>query len=146
MIALDPERSADEICCFIGTTAAIIMAATAAASAGSSIYAANKTASTAQASAATQAAAANRAAELEAQSSSSALDFTKQQEAERQAEWNATQARNFQIHQDDVAREQGRYDALQARLEPYRRFGAGAVSQMGQPIPGSMGALMGGRR
>lgn len=74
------------------------------------------------------------AAQLNAEATQRALDFTKEQEAERKREWEATQQRNYELYQEQ-----------QARLEPYRRFGRGSLAQLGQPIyaPGSLGARMG---
>lgn len=104
-------------------------------SAAAGIYSAHKQGSAAARAAQLQTDAANHAADLEAKSAADALTFARQQEATRQQEFNQTQAQNF-----------GQYQEQQARLSPFRQLGAGAVSQLGQPIPrGSIGAYMGGR-
>lgn len=80
--------------------------------------------------------AADKAAELEAEAARQSLAFLKDQEAARQREFQSTQDRNYGLYQDQ-----------QARLEPYRRAGAGSIGQLMQPIPrgNSIGSLMGGR-
>lgn len=82
---------------------------------------------------------ANRAADLEAQAAREALAFEKEREAARKAEFDKVQALNLD-----------QYNQAQARMEPYRALGRGAIGQLMQPIPGkpqpgSMGALMGGK-
>lgn len=124
----------------------IIGGASAAASAGASIYASKKNSSAANSAARYQTESANYAADLEAKSAERALAFAKEQEAARQKEWAETQARNKAIYDAEMARDQGRYDDLQSRLAPYRQFGAGSLGQLARPIPGvgTLGARMGG--
>lgn len=117
-----------------------------AASAGASVYASKKNASTGERAARYQTDAANHAADLESIASQQQLDFVKQQEAQRQKEWQATQDRNYSIYQDETRRDDDRYNAQVARREPFRQFGVGAIAQLGQPIPGSLGAMIGGRQ
>jgi hypothetical protein len=90
--------------------------------------------------------AAMRAAQLQATAQAQQLDFLKAQEAQRQKEFADTQTLNKGIYDQDVAREQGRYDDLQARMAPYRQFGVGALGQFQNPIypNGSIQARMGG--
>lgn len=79
---------------------------------------------------------ANRhAATLEATGARDALAFAREQEAARQREFRETQARNLALYREG-----------QARLDPYRRFGARSLEQIAQPIPGvgTLGARMGG--
>ena len=118
---------------------AIVAAAAiaAAGTVGSSVYAARSGARGARQAADAQTRAANYGADLEAKAAEQALVFAKEQEAARQREWQAAQDRNRAIYDTEQAREQGRYDDLQARLAPYRRFGRNAIGQMGRPIPGS---------
>lgn len=120
---------------------------TSAASAGATIYGASRASGAAKRSAQYGMQQANYAANLEAQAADKALAFAKEQEAARQQEFKATQDRNYQLWQADQAREQGRYDDLQSRMQPYRRLGAGAVGQMMHlpvSLPGTLGARMGG--
>lgn len=108
---------------------------TAAASTGTSLYAAQRQGSGANRAAQLQTDAANHAADLEAKSAADALTFAREQEATRRGEFQTTQDRNYGLYQEQ-----------QARLSPFRRLGAGAVAQLGQPIPrGTIGAYMGGR-
>lgn len=79
--------------------------------------------------------AAEHSANLQASGAQSALDFQKQAEAQRHAEWQQTQDKNFALYQDQ-----------QERLAPYRAIGAAAVGQLGKPIYGaSIGDLAGKR-
>lgn len=114
--------------------------------AGASIYGAKKTSSTAQAAAQNQAAQAKYAADLEAQGNANALAFAQQQEAERAKEFQQTQQQNLGLFQQDQARQQANLDARTTRLAPYTQFGAGAIGQLGRPIPagGSIGAMFQG--
>jgi hypothetical protein len=122
---------------------AIVAAAaiSAAASASASAYGAHKTSGAARKSAELQAASANQAGALEAKAAEDALTFAKEQEAQRKLEFQQTQALNLD-----------QYRQSQARLEPYRRLGAGTIGQMAQPIPdwqarpGSLGQMMTGAR
>ena len=88
-----PENpSQDGAECLIGTTAAIILGLSAAASAGSSVYAAKKSSEAAQ----LQTGAATHAADLEKQSNDAALEFQKQQAALNMAQANAVQQANYE--------------------------------------------------
>lgn len=102
---------------------------------GASIYGAHRASRSSDRAAQYQTQQANYAADLEAKAQAEALAFLKEQEAARRREWQMTQDRNYQLYQE-----------REERLSPYRRFGAGAIAQMGQPIPraGSLGARMGG--
>lgn len=87
---------------------------------------------------------ANRyAADLTAKGNEAQLAFLKEQEAARMREWQLTQDRNEALYNAETAREQGRYDDTQARLAPFRAFGVGAIGQLGRPIPGSIGTMVG---
>jgi hypothetical protein len=92
--------------------------------------------------------AAMRAAQLQADAEARQLAFLKETETARQREWQMTQDRNRAIYDSETAQEQGRYNDLQARMQPYRQFGGGAIGQLSRPIPrgmpGSLGARMGG--
>lgn len=87
---------------------------------------------------------ANYAADLEAKSTAAALEFAKQQEAQRAKENADIQARNKAIYDAEQAREQGRYDTRQGQLAPFRQFGYGSLGQLAQPIPrvGSLGSMV----
>lgn len=117
-----------------------------AASAGASVYGAKKNSSANKAAAQYQTNSANYAADLEAKAAERALVFAREQEAQRAKEFAETQAKNRAIYDTEQAREQGRYDDLQTRMQPYRQFGVGAIGQLGRPIPraGSLGARLGG--
>lgn len=94
-------------------------------SAGASIYGATRQSNAVRDSTRTQTQAANQAAALEAQIARDQLAFQQQQAKLTQANFDATQKFNRSVYTDQ-----------QARLTPYRQFGAGAIAQLGQPIPG----------
>lgn len=77
MIAYEP--GTDHVEAFVATGTAIALAIAGAASAGTSVYAANKASSTAKEAANTQAGAANHAADLQSKAAADALAFQKQQ-------------------------------------------------------------------
>ncbi len=79
-----------------------------------------------------QARTAQTAAQIEAASQKEALDFAKQQEATRQAEWQKAQDQNYRV-----------YLTQRKDLEPYRRAGAGAIGQMARPISGYRAGALG---
>ena len=83
--------NADQSEQFIGTAAAIALAASAAATAGGSVYAAHKAGEGAE----LQTQAATHAADLEKQSNDAALEFQKQQAALNAAQANATLQANY---------------------------------------------------
>ena len=111
------------------------------AAAGATVYGAHKSSSAQQRAAELGSASANQAGALEAKAAEDALTFAKEQEAQRKLEFQQTQALNLD-----------QYRQSQARLEPYRRLGAGTIGQMAQPIPdwqarpGSLGQMMTGAR
>lgn len=83
--------------------------------------------------------AANQAANLEAQSARDALAFEREREAARQREFREVQDRNYALYRE-----------ADARLQPYRQLGRGALGQMMRPLPrphdpGSLGSMMGGQ-
>lgn len=125
---------------------AIASVAAGGAAAGAAVYGSKKSSSAAKSAAQYQTSSANYAADLESKAADRALEFTKQTEAQRLKEWQITQDRNKAIYDQETAREQGRYNDLQARMQPYRNFGAGALGQLSQPIygAGSLGARIGG--
>lgn len=82
-------------------------------------------ASGAKSAAQTNAGAATSAGELQAQAAANALAFEQQQADVAQKNFLGTQQFNRQVYNDQ-----------QARLAPYRAAGAGAIAQLGQPIPG----------
>lgn len=90
------------------------------------IYGANKQADTSLQAAQMQIDAANHAADLQAKAAADQLAFAKQQADLAQQNYMGTQQFNRSVYTDQ-----------QARLAPYRAFGQGAVSQLGQPIPGA---------
>jgi hypothetical protein len=114
MIALDPVRSQDELCCFIGTTAALLLLAGSAVTAGSSIYGAHKAAD-----------AAEKAGELQAHAADNQLAFAKAQAAQDQQNWERTQA--FNIDQ---------YNQRLDRLSPYIGAGQAANTTLANLIGG----------
>lgn len=118
-IALDPECTADEMCCFIGTTAAIILAASAAASAGTQIYAAHASSSANQHAADTQANTANHAADVSAAASDRAT------QAQLQAAQDA-----LQVQRDQLTRDQAEYERRQQQMSPYVAAGQGALASL----------------
>lgn len=69
--------------------------------------------------------AANRAAEMEAEAAKQQLAFQQQQAQLAQQNYMDTRNFNRQVYTDQ-----------QARLAPYRRFGEGAIAQLGRPIGG----------
>lgn len=106
------------------------------------MYAANRSSGAATRASRHQMNAANQAAEIEAAAAREALAFEREREARRQKEFEMVQDRNY-----------GLYREAQARLEPYRALGRGAIGQLMKPIPrpttqpnpNSIGALMGGQ-
>lgn len=100
MILLDPARSSDECCCFIGTTAAIIGAIGAATSAGATIYGAHK-----------QSEASDKATAAQTQANEQALQFQREQA-------------EYQAQQEEVNR-RANYDQWAAK----RRY-QGSIGQM----------------
>lgn len=109
--------------------------------AGAAVYGANKQSAGARAAAASQASTANYAADLESKAAADQLTFAKQQEAERQAEWQKTQGQNQSNYLADVARQQGNIDAKVGRLSPYINWGYGSIGQLMQPTPNRPGSL-----
>lgn len=116
------------------------------ATAGAAAYGAHSNSSAANRSAAYQSQQAKYAADLEAKASADALQFAKEQEAQRQKEWMLTQDRNRAIYDAEVGRDDLRYQTRQNNLAPYRQFGAGSLGQLMRPIPGvgSLADRMGG--
>jgi hypothetical protein len=114
MIALDPARSQDELCCFIGTTAALLLLAGAATTAGTTVYAANKSAN-----------AAEHAGTLQAKAADDQLAFAKQQAAQDQQNWERTQAFNIEQHNQQLD-----------RLAPYIGAGRAANATLANLIGG----------
>lgn len=111
------------------------------AAAGAGVYAAHAAGSSANKAAQYQATTANQAAQIESQSAADALAFQREQEAQRQKEWQSTQDRNYGIYQEER-------DYRRGNLRPYQQLGTRAIGQLLQPIvqrpqPGSVAALMG---
>lgn len=73
----------------------------------------------------TQTSAAERAAALEAEAAAKTLAFQRQQAKIAEQNFRESQAFNRKVYTDQ-----------QARLQPYRQFGTGAISQLSSPIPG----------
>lgn len=94
--------------------------------AGASIYGARANSAAARAAARYQRDSANYASELEAQAADKALQFAREQEAQRRKEYYKTEERNFQLR------------------EPFRQFSLGALAQAGKPIyqPGGLAGLI----
>lgn len=121
---------------------------TAAASTGAGIDANHASNSAANRAAGVQSNTANHAADIESKSAADALQFQREQEAERQKEWQSTQDRNYGIYQDETNYGRAQTAQRYANLAPYRNLGTGAIAQLMQPInqrpaPGSVAALMG---
>jgi hypothetical protein len=107
------------------------------AAAGAAVYGAKKNSKAAETAARYQTQQANYGADLEAKSAQAALDFAKQQEAQRHAEFQSTQDQNYQLWLAEQAKDDGRYNDRRARLDPYAQWGVGAIGQIMRPIPGS---------
>lgn len=99
--------------------------------AGLGIYTANKNANLTTQNLAAQTAAEKYAADLQAKSAAEQLAFLKEQEANRKAEFDKTQALNLD-----------QYNQGQARLAPYRQMGQSALNMFSRPI-GNIGQILG---
>lgn len=131
MIQFDPtptNPSADRADAFVATGTALLLAGLAGAgvSAGTNIYAANKSSNAAQ-----------QAAALQTTASDKQLDYLKSKDAQDQANWEATQAENRR--QVDIANQLGldQYNAREDRLAPYRGIGSNATTTLNNLIGGS---------
>ena len=133
---------------------AIVAAAiiTAGVGAGTAVYGSRSASRAADKSRKFQIEGANAAAEIEAKAAADVLQFQRDQEAQRRKEHEATEAKNWEIYQEELAfdramaaddrsfsREQVGFNREQVEqryedLEPYRRFGVGSLAQLGRPI------------
>lgn len=116
-----------------GMTLGSILSATApfAVNAATNIYGAHTQANASRDALNAETTATDRATAAQAKANADALQFQKDVEARRQLEWQTTQDKNFALYNDSLA-----------RLAPFRNLGTGAVAQLGQPIPRSLGALL----
>lgn len=130
--------------------------------AATNIYGARASAAAGRDASAAQIAAANTSAAAQAKATADALKFQEDQLAEQKRQFDATQAQNYGLYQDETAYNRGvqaRSEALtrdqiayqreqeaqrRARLLPYSNAGLGALAQVGQPMPrtGTLGTLM----
>lgn len=79
------------------------------------------------------------AAALQSKSAADQLQYLKDVEAERKKEFDASEARNYGIYQDERDYDRNVFNQRQARLSPYRAIGSNALAAFGRPIGQVMG-------